>query len=502
VTHPSAGSLGGGGFLLAKLGDEIEAIDFREDAPLGLTDTVFWDMIQRGAKGPRAVGVPGTVYGLHLAHERHGRLPWADVVAPALRLAKDGYPLGMRQANTLLWAAAEFSRDPVAKETFYQKKPGLNVHVVQPRLALTLQRIAASGRAGFYEGKTAEDLVSSLSPEGLITLDDLKHYEAKIRAPLYFDFYDFRLITMPPPSAGGVALTQNLLMLAKSDVRQLSSRGGRRIHLLAEVSRRSQVERQFFVTAPERLTAEEQEQARTRVLDPMTWLGPHPINSSWVTPSSSLHPNYQRALSELPDTTHLSVIDADGNAVSCTITLSGSFGARIMTRETGVVLNNSVASFASVGVNTPRAGERTTSSMAPTLALLGSTHVLVLGSPGGNTIPNTITQTFLHLAMDGDSLEEAVRRPRVHQGFVPPELEMERFAPLPASVQAQLRAMGHTVTLSRQTMGDANIAAYMNGTSAAVADPREGGLAMAVPPPPAPESSGSLQRAAGTPATP
>jgi len=501
VTHPSAGNLGGGGFLLAKLGNTVEAIDFREDAPLALTDQVFWDMIKRGAKGPRAVGVPGTVFGLHLAHQRHGRLPWAEVVAPALRLAREGYVLGPRQAQTLLWALPEFSRDPVARETFYQKRPDPNVRIVQPRLALALERIAAQGRLGFYEGPTALDLVSSLGAEGLITLDDLKHYEAKIREPLYFDFYDFRVITMPPPSAGGVVLAQNLLMLAQSEVSQLSPRGGRRLHLLAEVSRRSQVERQFFVTAPERLTEQEQEQARSRVLDPMTWLGPHPINASWATQSSSLHPGYKRALSELPDTTHFSVVDAEGNAVSCTVTLSGSFGARMMTRETGVVLNNSVASFASVGVNTPAAGQRTISSMAPTFALLGEQHFLVLGSPGGNTIPNTVTQTFLHLALDGDSLDEAVRRPRVHQGFAPQALEMERFAPLPGSVQAQLRGMGHELTFARQTMGDANIAAYMNGTSAAVADAREGGLAMAAPPRPAPESAQSPPRAADTPAT-
>lgn len=493
VTHPSAGNLGGGGFLLVKMGSTVEAIDFRENAPQALTDAKFWDMIRQGAKGPRAVGVPGTVRGLHLLHARHGALPWADVVAPALKLAREGFALGLRQAQTLIWAAKEFERDPIAKDTFYAKKPWLGVRIVQPRLAFALERIGVEGAAGFYEGATARDLVDSLGPTGLLTLSDLRTYEATVREPLYFDFYDLRVITMPPPSAGGVALTQNLLMLQHQNVAQLSRHGGRRVHLLAEVSRRSQVERQFFVTAPDRLSDEERTAQRQRTLDPMTWLGQHPIDGARATRSSTLHPAYRRALSELPDTTHLSVVDAQGNAVSCTVTLSGSFGALLMTRETGIVLNNSVASFSSMGKNTPIAGERTTSSMAPTFAFLGLDHFLVLGSPGGNTIPNTITQTLLQLALDGDSLEEAIKRPRVHQAFVPEQLEMERFAPLPASVQAQLRAMGHNLKFGRQTMGDANIAAYVDGKSAAVADRREGGLALAVPTPQAPLGEDALR---------
>ncbi len=479
VTHPSAGNLGGGGFLMAKMGDQIEAIDFREDAPMALSDEVFWSMIKRGAKGPQAVGVPGTVYGLHLAHERNGRLPWSTVVQPALRLAREGFQLGVRQAQTLIWAQAEFSRDPIAKDTFYKTKPWQGVRIIQPLLALALSRIAEHGRDGFYSGPTALDLVESLGEGGLISLDDLERYEAKVRQPLSLDFYDLRVITMPPPSAGGVAVAQNLLMLEASDVAKLSRYGGRRVHLIAEASRRSQVERQLFVVAPESLSEQEQFAQRARALNPMTWLEDHPISSSRVTQSSSLHPAYRRALSELPHTTHFSVIDGDGNAVSCTVTLSGSFGARIMTRQTGIVLNNSVASFSSMGRNTPAPGQRTTSSMSPTLALLGEDNLLVLGSPGGNTIPNTVTQMLLMLGLDNDSMAHALTLPRIHQGFAPQHLEMERYAPLPVSVQRQLRDMGHDLKFARNTMGDANIAAYVKGESFAVADKREGGLALA-----------------------
>ncbi len=496
VTHPSAGNLGGGGFLLAKVGSRIEAIDFREDAPLGLTEENFWSMIRKGARGPRAAGVPGTVYGLHLAHERNGRLDWADVVQPALRLARDGFPLGLRQAQTLIWAQNEFSKDPVAKETFYQKKPWKGVKVVQPRLALALQRIADQGRLGFYTGPTAQDLVATMGEEGLITLEDLERYEARVREPLYFDFYDLRVITMPPPSAGGVAVAQNLLMLEQMDVAALSPHGGRRMHLLAEVSRRSQVERQLFVVAPERLNEKEQAEQHARALNPMTWLKEHPIYTHQATQSSTLHPAYRKALGELPHTTHLSVIDGEGNAVSCTVTLSGSFGARVMSQETGIVLNNSVASFSSMGSNTPISGQRTTSSMSPTLALLGSEHLLVLGSPGGNTIPNTVTQTLLRLALDDEPLERAVKLPRIHQGFAPQHLQMERYAPPAASIQRQLRAMGHELRFGRNTMGDANIAVYEEGRSYAVADGREGGLALAASEAPAPKTDDTMRLSA------
>lgn len=481
VTHPSAGNIGGGGFLLAKVGTRIEAIDFREDAPANLSDKVFWSMVQKGAKGPQSVGIPGTIDGLYLAHQRNGKLPWAAVVAPAIALAEHGYTLGVRQAQTLIWAQAQFKLDPTARAIFYNTKPQLGGKIVQPQLAKALSRIAEQGRQGFYEGETAQDIVASLGAQALITLEDLKNYRAKVREPLFFDFYDFRVITMPAPSAGGVAVAQNLLMLQRLDVKSTKKDSALRFHLIAETSRRSQVERQFFVVAPDHLSAEEQAAQRARALDPGTWLTDHPVSPGWVTQSKSLHHSYKRALSELPHTTHLSVIDKEGNAVSCTVTLSGSFGARLMTKETGIVLNNSVASFSSMGQNTPAAGQRTTSSMAPTLAFLGPDHFLVLGSPGGNTIPNTITQTFLRLALDDDNLARAVKQPRIHQGFVPQHLQMERYAPLSAGVQQRLRALGHEIKFERNVMGDANIAAYMNGHMIAVADAREGGLALATP---------------------
>jgi len=481
VTHPSAGNLGGGGFLLLRLAQAVEAIDFRENSPAALTDKKFWEMIDSGGRGAVSVGVPGTVAGLFLAHFRHGRLKWSQVVIPAEELARDGYRLGERQAKTIQWAAADLKKDPVAKKFFFAgalpQKAGVILR--RPDLALALARIRKEGPAGFYEGPTAQDLVDSLGGSSLLTLDDLKGYRAMIREPLFFDFGEFRIITMPAPSAGGVALTQNLQILSRSRVAKTPIDSPERLHLIAEASRRAQAERQFFVVSPDEQSEASAAASRKRALDPETWLKDHPIDPQKPTPSASLHNDYEAILKERQHTTHLSVVDAEGGLVSCTVTLSGSFGSRIFSRETGIVLNNSVASFSSVGVNTPKPGRRTTSSMAPTLALRGSSDALVLGSPGGDTIPSTIAQTFLHLGLDGMSLSEAVNQPRFHQGFFPQDVLLERNFPLSKKQQGALTQRGHRLVPTYSTIGDANIAALINGVAYAVADPREGGLALA-----------------------
>ena len=497
VTHPSAGNLGGGGFALVKRGNKLDAIDFREDAPHELPLDGFWKMIGHGGRGPLSVGVPGTVAGLYLAHQRHGRLAWAAVVDPALRLARDGYKLGLRQAQTIAWAKERLNKDPVAREVFFSqgrpKTPGSLIR--RPRLALALARIQSEGPRGFYEGPTARDLVETLGPQGTMTLDDLKGYRAKLREPLYFNFGPYRIITMPPPSAGGTALAQNLKMLWKWKVGQTRKDSPERFHLLAEASRRAQIERQLQVVAPEVLSQQQSSEARRRSLDADTWLKDFPLDPLRASQSRDLSPAYKHLSGESEHTTHLSVVDGEGNLVSLTVTLSGSYGSAIFSKKTGVALNNSVASFSAIGKNTPRPGVRTTSSMAPTFALLGQELALVLGSPGGDTIPSTITQVLLHLIYDGDSLRSAVAKPRVHQGFIPQHLTTERFAPLPAALVEQLNRRGHDVSPARYAMGDANIAAWLGSSAIAVVDPREGGLAWGA----RASGSGTQDRPSGTP---
>ncbi len=387
VTHPSAGNLGGGGFMLVRPpGGPTVALDFRETAPSALTREQFDTMEKSGGQGPLSVGIPGSVAGLELAHDRFGKLTRAQVLAPAIELA-NSHPIGAHQAALLAGSFHALARNPAAYAIFANAKKPLSAgeRLVQKDLALTLRRIAATGRDGFYLGPTGQAL-SSLRG-GRISRADLAGYQAKWREPLRFAYRGLNVEVMPPPSAGGVAVTQTLLMLQALGADSLAHDSAAELHLFLEASRRAQAERQFGVVDPDALSAEQAQQQRARWLDPNTWLQDHPIDPERATPSPSVHPLYNAALRELEHTTHLSVVDASGMVVSLTTTLSASYGAKIVAPGTGVVLNNSVASFASAGDNLPVGGRRTVSSMAPTLVLVGEAPLLVLGTPGGQHHP-------------------------------------------------------------------------------------------------------------------
>jgi len=481
VTHPSAGNLGGGGFLLLKRGSVVQAVDFRENSPAALTGELFSKMIRSGGRGPASVGVPGTVAGLLLVHARHGALPLQRVLEPARRLAELGFVVGARQALTISWSKNSLAAHAPARNLFLPAGavPKIGSVLKNPGLAVLIRRIAERGRAGFYEGPTADDIVDSLGTQGLLSRTDLARYEAKFRDPLAFDYLGFRVVTMPAPSGGGVALAQNLLQLQALEAEKTAPESATRVHLLAEASRRAQTERRLFVVDPDSLSDDENRARRARSLDPLTWLGPHPVDPKHATPSASLHSLYADSAKELEHTTHFSVVDARGDAVSCTVTLSGSFGSRVVTRETGVVLNNAVASFASVGENVARPNQRTVSSMTPTLLFARGQGFLALGSPGGDTIPSTLTESIVRLTADGEALASAVLAPRFHQGFVPDEIGTERDRPLPAAVASSLRALGHRLNASRSAIGDVHAAGWFEGEQRAFSDTREGGKAKA-----------------------
>jgi gamma-glutamyltranspeptidase/glutathione hydrolase len=479
VTHPNAGNLGGGGFMLIRpKGGPTFALDFRETAPLLLTRAAFDAMEKSGGEGPVAVGVPGSVAGLELAHDRFGRLPRAEVLRPAIELAKS-HPLGAHQAALLAANFRALKRDLAARAIFGKGKQPLAAgdRLEQKDLAATLQRISDFGRDGFYAGVTARAL-SSLAG-GLIRPADLSSYEAKWREPLRVAYRGLEVEVMPPPSAGGVAVAEILLMLQALHAETLAHDSAAELHLFLEASRRAQAERRFGVIDPDALTPAQAAQKRARWLDPDTWLKDSPIDPEHATPSANVHPLYESALRELEHTTHFSVVDQDGMVVSCTTTLSASFGAKIVAPGTGVVLNNSVASFASAGDNQPLGGRRTISSMAPTLVLAGQEPLLVLGSPGGDTIPSTVVQVLRHVLDHGETLAAAVDAPRVHHGFVPDEVRYEpRNAP-PLAVRNELVKRGHRLKKGRAAIGDANEILIRGGVAWAYADPREGGSALA-----------------------
>jgi len=482
VTHPSAGNLGGGGFMLIRpKGGPTAALDFRESAPVALTRPRFDAMQRAGGMGPVSVGIPGSVAGLELAHDRFGSLPRAAVIAPAIELAR-GHTLGTHQAALLAGSWNALSLDAAARSIFGKDKKPLAAgqRFVQRDLAATLKRISDQGRDGFYTGPTATAL-SGLA-RGLISSADLATYQAKWRDPLRFAYQGLNVEVMPPPSAGGVALTQMLLMLQALHAEALPHDSAAEIHLFVEAARRAQAERRYGVIDPDALTVAEAAQKRARWLDPNAWLRPSPIDPDHATPSSSLRPPPLDASGESEHTTHFSVVDAEGMVVSCTTTLSASYGAKLVLPGTGVVLNNSVASFSSSGDNQPVGGRRTVSSMAPTLVLDGDAPVLVLGTPGGDTIPNTIVQVLRHIVDHGESLSAAVDAPRVHHGFLPDAIRFESRNAPPAAVLRELTRRGHKLKPGFGAIGDANELLILGAQVWAYADPREFGLALAAKP--------------------
>ncbi|HEX2880898.1 MAG TPA: gamma-glutamyltransferase [Polyangiaceae bacterium] len=489
VTHPSAGNIGGGGFMLVHLaGKSTQALDFRERAPKQLSQEQFDAMIQAGARGPAAAGVPGSVAGLVFALSKYGRLSPQVVMAPAIRLAREGHRIGKQQALALGWAWGTLQRDPEARRIFGHastpktkspKKEG--ELLLQPELAATLERIVDQGSPGFYQGPTADAIVRSMGKVGLINYPDLIEYTPALRKPLAFPYRGLDVEVMPPSSAGGVAVASTLLMLEKLNPATVSPSTPESLHLLIEVARRTHTERRFGVMDPE-TTDYDDTARRARWLSPSSWFDAMPpIDPKKATPSRAVHPLYEAAVRELEHTTHFSVADSEGNVVSCTMTLSAGFGASFVVPGAGFVMNNSVAAFGTVGDSTPKPNRRTTSSMAPTLLLQHGQPIAVLGSPGGDTIPNTIVQVIRNLIDAQLPLEDAIDAPRIHHGFVPDEVRYESLFPLPAATQSALRALGHKL-VARRVIGDANSIVrnpfLPKPITWGYADPREGGLAL------------------------
>lgn len=491
VTHPSAGNIGGGGFMLVRPSGSdatTTTFDFRETAPAALTREGFERMQRGGAKGGAAAGVPGSVAGLLLAHERFGKLSRGDVLAAAIELARGGFSLGRRPAALLAASFRELSKDPVLARRFAgkDKKPKpQGARVVQPELAESLLRIEQHGAAGFYTGPIAEALTRAAG--SLMSLADLEGYRAVERSPLRSTYRGLVIETMPPPSAGGVAVTEMLGLLERLAAHEKS--GVEEAHLFLEASRRAQAERRFGVSDPDGLDPGALQQALSRFLDPEALLSRAPIGDR-ATPSRNIAPLYPGAVEESEQTTHLSVIDGRGMVVSLTTTLSASFGAKLTAPGTGIILNNSVASFSRFGPNQPSPGRRTTSSMAPTLVLDGASVVLVLGTPGGDTIPSTIVQVLRHVVDHHFPLDQAVAAPRLHQSFWPDRARFETRRPLPAALVAGLKARGHDLSGVQLAMGDSNDILIDDARAYGVADPRGGGLALAAK---APENGSHLE---------
>ncbi len=496
VTHPSAGNLGGGGFMLVRPhGGATIAIDFRETAPSGLSRADFDRMIAQKGTGPVAPGVPGSVAGLLLAERRFGKLPRERVFAPAVALARDGVTLSRDEAAVLAahWDALKLDR--TAQKVFgdgHGAALRAGARVVQPALAATLKNIATNGEAAFYEGTAAESVVRATA--GHVSPADLRGYRAIEREPIRVRYRGFELETMPPPSAGGLVLAGTLAALEQLEPTPPAAEDADSLHLVIELWRRAQALRRFQVVDPDALDEAGRHALVAHFLEPAALLAV-PIDPTRATPSERVHPLYTEALRELEHTTHLSVIDADGTVVALTTTLSASFGAKIMVPATGVLLGNAVASFSSMGDNQPVPGRRTTSSMAPTLLLENGAPRLVLGTPGGDTIPSTLGLIVTRLVDFHEPLDVAVDAGRIHHGFVPDYVRFEASRPLAAPIRAGLAAKGHQFFRSFLAQGDASVILVADDgkTAFGYADPREGpGLALAAKAPSTPYTQARL----------
>jgi gamma-glutamyltranspeptidase/glutathione hydrolase len=421
-----------------------------------------------------------------LALERFGTRPLASLVEPAIKLARKGYRLGARQALVLTWSWPSLRKDPVARAVWGTSKEPLaeGDRVRQPDLARTLEAIAKGGRAGFYEGWVAAAIDKAMRARGgLVTAADLSAYEAREREPLTFSYRGFDVFTMPPPSMGGVAFAQMMLTLERQRAWEAPVDSGLWLHLFVEASRRAYAERRIVGADPNALEPDGGKALLAELLG-----GVHlatrapPIDRDRATPSAAIVVAAEALALESPETTHFSIVDAKGNAVSCTYTQSASFGSKVVVPGTGVLLNNAMGAFSPSGPNALSPGKRMASSMTPAIVTQKSRLAIILGSPGGDTIPSTVAQVFRNLVDGGMTIDEAVAHPRVLHAYLPDQVRIERGNPPPRPVLTDLEKRGHVVRAETAALGDANsiLMEMATGVAWGVVDPREGGKAEGV----------------------
>ena len=509
VTHPTAGNMGGGGFMVVRFADGTStAIDYREMAPHAANRDMYLDasgqVTKDGRIGPRAAGIPGVVAGLGLVHKKYGKLPWAEVLAPAVALARDGSKLDRFHADDMKGVVeriGEYAKDPNTKNPQLQaalkgtladfSKPDGGPYAEgelwkQPDLARTLEAIAKKGPDAFYRGAFATDMASKVKAMGGIwSAEDLANYKAIVREPIKFSYRGYDIVTMPPPSAGGVVLRQILAAAEYLEMYKLDWDSSARIHLYVESLRRTYADRNELIGDPDFVKIPLGELLDTRyVAKRMAGIDP-----KHATPSSEIKAGLQ--LKESEHTTHFSVVDASGMAVANTYTLNGGFGAKVVVPGTGVILNNEMDDFTSkVGApnmfglvqgpqNGIEPGKRMLSSMTPTIIVKDGKLRAVVGSPGGPTITTTVAQIVMQLIDHNRSLQQAVAAPRVHHQWLPDQIWHE--SSLPATTVTELQALGHKL-VGRDRIGHANCIEIDPKSSAltAVADVRrDGGKASA-----------------------
>ena len=497
VTYPAAGNLGGGGFMMIRLRDgRTTAIDYREMAPAAAHRDVYLDErgeLKQGEGGSlvgyRASGVPGTVAGMELALKKYGsgKLTWAQLVEPARRLAAEGFPLSYGLARSLRANAKEFAPYAESKRVYNDNGRFRGEGEVwrQPELAATFARMQRLGPREFYEGRTARLIAADMrAHDGLITLEDLKGYVAKERVPVRTTYRGFEVISMPPPSSGGAVLIEMLNILEGFDLRHMGASASERYHAQTEAMRRAFADRaeymgdSDFVDVPVAGLIDKSYAERLR----------KGISMSRASTSAEVKAGRPTG-AESEETTHFTVVDAEGNCVSNTYTLNDSYGSKVVIKGTGILMNDEMDDFAAKP-GTPNMfgliqGERNAvaprkrplSAMTPTFVLRkDGTLWFAVGSPGGPTIINTVLQVIINVVDFDMNIQQAVDAPRIHHQWLPDEITYEPFG-MSADTFRALETRGHRLTQKPRYMGDAQaiMIEEQTGVRLGAGDPRNFG---------------------------
>jgi len=491
VTYPEAGNIGGGGFMTLFMDGKPFFIDYREVAPLAATKTMYLDdkgeVIENSTMvGAKAAGVPGTVMGLWEAHQRFGKLPWGELLTPAIGYARSGFTVAEQQYQYREDALALFNDQTNFADYFGSMRPGQTFK--QPELAQTLERIAANGAAEFYQGKTAELLVAQMQRDGgLISAKDLQSYRAEWREPMRIDWQGNTLYTAPLPSSGGIALAQLIGIKEQraADFQGVELNSSRYIHLLAEIEKRVFADRADYLGDPKF------SDVPVKQLVDASYIAKRAaeVNPTAISATEKVRPGL-----ETHQTTHFSIIDADGNAVSNTYTLNWDYGSGVVVKGAGFLLNDEMDDFSAkpgianafgvVGsdANAIEPGKRMLSSMSPSIVTRDGQVSLILGTPGGSRIFTSIFQVLNNVYDFGLPLQKAIDAQRVHHQLLPKDtIYYDAYAPLTGKVADELKSMGYTLEDQGWNMGDIQAIKVTGSRLETASDPRGRGVGQVVP---------------------
>ncbi len=470
VVHPSAGNLGGGGFAVIRTKDgQSYALDFRESAPSKATRDMYLDGNKQPIKdlsiiGYLAAGVPGSVAGLNALNERFGSKSLHELIDSSIKLAQNGFPITPRQEQTMLSAKDDFAKFESSRK-YFLKPDGTTYKegemLVQQDLAKTLRAIQKDGTKAFYEGEIADLIAKDMQKNGgIITKQDLKNYQVKWREPISGTYHGYNIISMPPPSSGGVHILEILNIMENAPIKDLGVNSSKSIHIMAEAMRQAYVDRTHYLGDPDFIRV-----PTSKLIDKNYAKKIYENIKDKVIPSSKIKTGGLE-IYESPQTTHYSIVDKEGNAIAITYTLNGSYGSGAAVNGAGFLLNNEMDDFSikpgvpnlygliGSSANEIAPNKRPLSSMSPTIVTKDNELFMVVGSPGGARIITTVLQVISNVIDHGMNLQEAVLFPRFHMQYLPDEIRYEKFGLSNDTIEA-LQNMGY-IMAQKAPMGDVN----------------------------------------------